>query len=427
MAQRQTNQKHTPVFRLDAPDAIDLQELQSRAAAPQRGAWRHLEALFNTAFEQHCVQFSVEPDASMWRIRYRCIDGYHECIATDPSDLIWALDTLQVEVWGDTYHTKKNRQHRFALLSPSRADVIMLRVLPAVNGDVLQFDIEPLRHYPATVEELGLTPSQLNELRTRLGHNHAMVLLTSSEPLLLHDTLLSINQMMISPDRQLLSVSERHRYSLPRTNQVEINTSKPKKRIKAWQRALSSHHTTLLVEGHVPSRFHEQIADNCDNGVLAIQAVQTARSHDLLASLNAGVIRRTPLQRTVTTVVNHYPVRCVCPHCASIAQLDAASQQWLEKLRTPATENVISWLADGNKEQFMSGEGCEKCSNTGFSAPTSVYDIIHRNNKSNLFSVADASTTADVGGLQRRLMSLAKEGRIPLSEVIRVLTASQPG
>jgi len=370
------------------------------------------------------MRFSVEPDSAVWRLRFHCVDGYREQIIEEPTDLIWALDTLQLTLWGDHYHTVTNRERRFTRCSSATPQVISVSVLHAVNGDVLQFDIEPLVPAPPTIDALGMTAKQLIDLRTRLAQKQGIVLLTGTEPQRLHNTYLAINQELISPENQVLSISTRHRYSLPRTNQVEITSAKPKKRNRAWQHALDSHHNTLLIDGPVPNRFHELIAERCDSGILTIQSLHTIRPTHLLNDLNAGILKRTPLQRAVTTVVTAYSMLSICDNCATTAHLDDTTLQWLDKLRTPASENVIDWLTDGNTEQFMYGEGCDACADTGVAAPLMIYDIVHRNSKTNLFPITYSERPNQGLTLQRQLMTLAKAGKIPLSEVIRILQQS---
>jgi len=204
---------------------------------------------------------------------------------------------------------------------------------------------------------------------------------------------------------------------------VDIGFGKPKKRRAAWQHALDSHYDTLLMGGKVPRRFHEQIAQASEHGVLTVHAQHTARASNLFELLNAGLLRRDPLYRAVDTVLSHHPVRSNCVHCTSTDTLDQSQTQWLEKLRTPAAENVVGWLLDGNTDQFVKSHGCEKCFQTGAGDMVSVYEMSYREQKSNLFAVGQPkdATEYQVSSLQKNLMKLAKAGTIPLSEVIRVL------
>jgi len=428
MAQASTNHRaSSPIFRLDTPATLDLQAIEDAAATPHRGAWRYIASILESAHQRHSQQVLIESDATLWRLRYRRVNGYDEHLVEDPSLLIWAVDALQIELWGGEYHLKTNRCAQFVWSGKSVDRLVTLNVLRTINGDTLHFDLEHLRSIPPQLEEFGFTAAQLLELRLRLDERHGMIMLTSPEPEMLNDLLLAINQELICPDRKLLSIHDRHRYSVPRTMQIDLPSSDDVARNDFWQGALETHYDTLLIRAAVPSRFHQQIANNCDQGALAIQALTIAREADFIHLLNTSVARQAPLHQAVTTVISHYPVRSICSQCCEQAILNEDEQNWLEQLRTPLTENVVGWLADGNREQFKTAKGCEACADTGEGAPLAVFDIVHRDESDYQFpNIGSITSMGDeqINYLQRQLMDLAKTGSITLNEVIRVLSAS---
>jgi len=189
MAQsRKVSNEQSAVFRIDAPKSLNFSEQEENAPAPQRGAWRHLTNLFNEAIQNQAFQFSIEPDANNWRLRYRRVDGFQEQLVGDPTNLIWALDSLQQTLWGDEYNNIKSREIRFQLVGNAFNHVVGMRAVDAVNGDLLQFELETLKPMPPILDELGFDSKTLFELRERLSQHHGVVLLTSTEPNLLNDT-----------------------------------------------------------------------------------------------------------------------------------------------------------------------------------------------------------------------------------------------
>ena len=423
MAQaHQNSQAISPIFRLDNPDTLDTSVIEAAASRSQRVAWGQLTKVFEQAQQYHCHQFSIEPDATLWRIRFRCIGGFEEQILSDPSDIICALNVLQTALWGENYFTLINRTARFTWKSHPHNQAVGIRVVQTVNGDLMQFDTEPMVAMPPLLDELNFPANQLGDLRARLAQRRGMILITSREPHLLDNTLLAVNQSLVSPERNLLSIGDRHRFSLPRTTQIDLSGLPAEQRINTWENALDSFHDTLLINTTVPEQCHDRIANACDQGVLAIQAICVAKAIDSLDLLNACVIRRSPLHRSVTTVINHFSVNSLCQQCSCKATLNAEEQSWLESSRTPVTENVINWLVDGDTEQFMHSPGCNTCNYTGKSEPLSVYDIVYRDEKTHQFpTVRNMSGIQRPKPLQRQLMDLAKSGKITLSEVLRVL------
>ena len=428
MAQAGTNRTtQSSIYRLDNPAVLDLQATETAAATSEHSAWRYLASILEHASKRHCQQFSMESDACLWRLRYRRVGGYDEHLIEVPSLLMRAIDALQIKLWDEEYHLKTHRSTRFIWRNHFVDLVVTLNVLRTINGDALHFDLEHRRPIPLRIDELGLIPAQLLELRLRLDEQHGMIMLTSPTPMMLNDMLLAINQELISPDRKLLSIHDRHRYSMPRTMQIDLPTINDMARNSTWQHALDTHYDTLMIRAVVPSQFQQQIANQCDQGALAVQALQINCASDFISLLNASTTRQAPLHHCTTSIVSHYPIRSICPHCSEQVTLNEEELNWLEQLRTPVTENVVGWLADGNREQFRTARGCEACSDTGEGAPLAVFDMVHRDESSYLFPNAGSVTSIDdtqINYLQRLLMSLAKNGRITLNEVIRVLSTS---
>lgn len=426
MAQAGQHQHNaSPIFRLDVPEKLDLDAIESCAAKPQRGAWRFLINIFESAHLRRCRHFSLEPDATLWRLRYHMLEGFEEHILSDPSVIIWAIDALQIALWDENYHAQANRVIRFTWTKEQLNYIVTLRAVQTVNGDLLQFDLEPIAPIPPTLDDIGLDNKQLLELRNRLHQQNGMLLITSSDQLVLDNTLCAINQELISPDKKILSIRERHRYSLPRTTQIDLHDKHSGEKEQTWHSALDTYHDVLLSSALVPEQFQESISDRCDQGTLAVQTMRVARAADAINLLNAGILRRSPQMRAVTSVLCHFPLASICPHCATHSALNEDEQAWLEQLRTPATENVISWLSDGNAEQYMKGDGCEACADTGKGDTLSVFNLLHRDPQNNQFPTPTATKVSKANlAFQRHLLALAKAGRIPLQEVIRVLQSS---
>jgi len=289
-----------------------------------------------------------------------------------------------------------------------------MQVVQTVKGDQINFNFEAPSTYPQLLDQLTAhQPDMAQSIRSRLEKDEGMILLTGAEPIILDDLLLAINQELISPDKKILSIASRHRFCLPRTTQVQLNMHDCR---TAWQAALQSQHDVLLLNGFIPELAHELISNMVNHGTMVIQAVHSVNASSSVNQLNASVLNRNPVFRNVDTMINQYHACAICQDCGSTATLNTSEVEWLENIRTPATENVIDWLTDGNTENFQTGHGCPSCGETGFSDPITLYDQLQRNQQSHQFPTAQ-----NLMPLTRRLMALAKSGQIPVQEVMRAL------
>jgi len=415
MAQPHLRDANEPaLYRLHPDNLLNISSLAAAAPKAQRGAWRALENLFDHAALRHCHQLSIEPDAPAWRLRYRCAGSLMEQLEYDPEELIRGLDILQTHLWGDQFHTMQARSVVFQVQTNNTHQIVDMQVVQTVKGDQIIFDCEAPTDFPKLLDQLTVhQPDMAPSIRQRLQKDEGMILLTGAEPVLLDDLLLAINQELISPDKKILSIAARHRFCLPRTTQVQLNMHDCR---DSWQAALQSQHDVLLLNGFIPEIVHELVSNSVNHGTMVIQAIHSVNASSSLNQLNASVLNRNPVLRNVDTMINQYHACAICQDCGTTATLNSAEVEWLESVRTPATENVIDWLTDGNTENFQTGHGCPACGDTGFSDPITLYDQLQRNQQSHQFPTAQ-----NVTPLTKQLMALAKSGQIPVQEVMRAL------
>lgn len=415
MAQPQPNDAREPaLYRLHPDNLLNISSMAAAAPKAQRKAWLALEQLFDNAALRHCHQLSIEPDSPAWRLRYRCAGSLMEQLENDPEELSWALETLQAHLWGDQFHTMQARSVVFQVQTNHTNQIVDMQVVQTVKGDQTIFNCEAPTGFPKLLDQLTAhQPDMSSNIRARLGKDEGMILLTGAEPLLLDDLLLAINQELISPDKKILSIAARHRFCLPRTTQVQLSVNDC---LSAWQTALQSQHDVLVLNGFIPEMAHELVSNLVNHGTMVIQAIHSVNASSSLNQLNASVLNRNPVFRNVDTMINQYHACAICQDCSTTATLNSAEVEWLENVRTPATENVIDWLTDGNTENFQMGHGCPACGETGFSEPITLYDQLERNHQSHRFPTAE-----NLMPLTRKLMALAKSGQIPVQEVMRAL------
>ncbi len=402
------------LYRLHPDNLLNINCLAAAAPSAQRGAWRALEKLFDHAALKHCHQLSIEPDSPAWRLRFRCAGSVMECLEYEPEALSWALKTLQTHLWGDQFHTMNARSAVFQCQSKHANQIVEMQVVQTVKGDQTIFNCETPSSYPPLLDQLTAhQPDVARNIRARLNQDEGMVLLTGAEPILLDDLLLAINQELICPDKKILSIAARHRFSLPRTTQLALSVHDSR---ESWLAALQTQHDVLLLNGYIPEVAHELISNLVSHGTLVIQAIHSVNAGSTLKQLNASVMNRTVNFRNVDTMINQYHACSICQDCGTTATLNTSEVQWLESVRTPATENVIDWLTDGNTENFQTGHGCPACGETGFASPITLYDQLQRDVQTHQFPNA-----RNVMPLTRQLMALAKSGQIPVQEVMRAL------
>jgi len=110
--------------------------------------------------------------------------------------------------------------------------------------------------------------------------------------------------------------------------------------------------------------------------------------------------------------------RLNCESCSEPAAPDAQQLGWL------AREYGVS----GGELKFMRGRGCSHCNGTGRLGRTGIYEMLeisadmvsalNRNEGNEFMALAQAATRGQ--SLKHHALRLAREGRAPVSELVRV-------
>jgi MSHA biogenesis protein MshE len=117
-------------------------------------------------------------------------------------------------------------------------------------------------------------------------------------------------------------------------------------------------------------------------------------------------------------VVAQRLVRLNCESCSEIVPLEPQELGWL------AREYALS----ASEERFKRGRGCSHCNGTGLLGRTGIYEMLeisadmvsalNRNQGNEFIALAEQATRGQ--SLKHHVLRLAREGKAPVSEVIRV-------
>ncbi len=407
---------------------LDLGTTESYAEHANQQCWSLLCAMICNALNEQAEHLFIEPDAMFWRIRTRRVDGYSEEILHDSSALQTALNLLQTLLWGKDYFTKPNRKARFLLQIEGAEQALGLTVLSTAKGDYYEFSLSLSETIPPILEQLNLDPTQLRSFRELLALKTGLIVLAGPEPAHLLRTMQAMVQDVISPDRRMLFIAPEHEHSLPRTAQIESHCLNQQHSNENWLHALDQHADTVMLSGTVPQGVYRQLNELATHKALLVQAIEASSIKSVMDLQQQGAQESQHLYAQMRALIVQYPVRTLCKHCKSPAILTEQEKTWLDQIRTPASENVISWLTDGNTERYLMPVGCSRCADTGYSGSQSVFHIIQ--NPISKLHFMHSRGSADgvayrqsaINPLLKQLMGMVNGGEVPLREAMRVIS-----
>jgi type II secretory ATPase GspE/PulE/Tfp pilus assembly ATPase PilB-like protein len=294
---------------------------------------------------------------------------------------------------------------------------IDLRVstLPTVLGEKVVLRVLDRRNVTFDLDRLGVPPHQLAPVKEMLGRPHGIVLVTGPTGSGKTTTLYSALELIKSVHRNIVTVEDPVEYQLEQVNQVHADPHGGVSFAQALRAILRQDPDVIMVG---------EIRDG-ETAEVAVQAALTG--HLVLSTLHtndtAGAITRLldmglasyKIAAALAGVVAQRLVRKVCPHCRMHYYPDRALL------------DAVRYQGD-RRRQFVRGEGCDRCHDTGFEGRIGIYEVLPAPRELRELIVADPNVERirewhrRQGGtsLLEEGIGLAERGLTSLDEVLRV-------
>jgi MSHA biogenesis protein MshE len=207
-------------------------------------------------------------------------------------------------------------------------------------------------------------------------------------------------------------------YRLAGVNQVQVNEKIDLTFSSVLRSTLRQDPDVILVG---------EIRDE-ETATIGLRAALTG--HLVLSTLHTKDTATTPIRlidmgapyymvgTSLNAVIAQRLVRLNCESCSEVAAPEPQQTGWLAR----------EYGVTGAGERFKRGRGCSHCNGTGLLGRTGIYEMLemsadmvaalNRNQSNEFMQLAEQATRGQ--SLKHHALRLAREGRAPVSEVIRV-------
>jgi general secretion pathway protein E len=266
-----------------------------------------------------------------------------------------------------------------------------------------------------SLEEVGMTPAALAEMKRLLQLSHGIILVTgptgSGKTTTLYAALSHIN----SPDKNILTIEDPIEYQLDGIGQMQVN---PKINLSfaSGLRSMVRQDPDVILVGEIRDRETADIAIHAAlTGHLVFSTLHTNDAASAVTRLIDMDIEPFLVSSAVQAIIAQRLVRLLCPHCKEPYEPEEA--QW----------NELGLLKDTAGPIFRA-KGCEKCLETGYRGRTGIYEFLRLteaikglvlqtsdSNQINKAARAEGMVSLRQDGIQKVV-----EGKTTISEVLRV-------
>lgn len=290
--------------------------------------------------------------------------------------------------------------------------------LPTVQGEKVVLRILDRSNVTFKLDELGIPGPLLTDLKSMLAKPYGLMLVTGPTGSGKTTTLYSALELVKSVHRNIVTVEDPVEYQLELINQVHVNKA-VSLNFASVLRSILRQDPDVIMIGEIRDAETAEVAIQAAlTGHLVLSTLHTNDSAGAITRLLDMGIASFKISAALVGVVAQRLVRTICPKCRTY--------------HYPTAELLESIKYKGDRRrQFIYGEGCNACHDTGYKGRIGVYEVMPANEELRELIVKSPNVSTfrnwhrERGGtnLLDEGIRMAEEGLTSLDEVTRVAGA----
>ena len=326
---------------------------------------RLLQSIFEDAIQAKASDIHIEPDEGMLRIRQR-VDGVLQENVIKEKNIASAL-VLRLKLMSglDISEKRLPQDGRTQIRIKGHRIDVRVSTMPVQKGESVVMRLLDQSAGLLTLEQTGMPGPMLRRFRTLLKRPHGMILVTgptgSGKTTTLYGALSELN----NPESKIITVEDPVEYSLPRINQVQVNTKIDLTFSNVLRTTLRQDPDIIMV-GEM--RDTETVEIGLRGALTGHLVLSTLHTNDAISSAIRLLDMDAPgylVASSLRAVIAQRLVRRLCDNCKEEHQPSEDELFWLNNI----DPNV-------NQISFKKGSGCQNCNQTGYRGRVGVFELL---------------------------------------------------
>ncbi len=398
-------------------DEPDESEITGEDAANKAPVIRFVDLLMSQAVKCRASDIHFEPQEKSTVVRMR-VDGILRDMVP-PAKRMQAAVIARIKIIAqmDIAERRLPQDGRFKMKISGKAIDVRVSTIPTIYGEKVVMRILDASAVKHDLDQLGVEPNYLKELKSQLSMPHGIVIVTGPTGSGKSTTLYSALNYLKDPTKNITTVEDPVEYRLAGINQIQV-----KKEIDLnfarCLRAILRQDPDIVLIGEIRDKETVEIAIKASlTGHLVLSTFHTNDAPSAISRLLYMGIERYLLASALNLVVAQRLVRRICVHCKEPVNL---RDKVIERmgLNKEQSENSV----------FHHGKGCQACGGTGYLGRLPIFeflpvdqDISERVIASNTEAqIREAARKKGYGGLLESGVGKVLQGLTTAEEVIRI-------
>jgi type IV pilus assembly protein PilB len=322
------------------------------------------------AYRNRASDIHLEPMEKRFRVRYR-IDGVLHEVDSPPKRLQAAIIS-RVKIMANMKIAEKRvpQDGRIQVNIKGRELDLRVSTVPTGHGESVVMRILDKQNLALGLPKLGFLADDQETFTRLIGLPDGILLVTGPTGSGKTTTLYACLNFVNKPDRKIITVEDPVEYQMSGINQVHVKEDIGLTFAVALRSILRQAPNIVMI-GEIRDHETARIATEASlTGHLVFSTLHTNDAPSAISRLQDMGIKPFLVASSVRAVMAQRLVRCICEHCR-------------EEHKPTVTELKLLGTA---AEQFANiqlyrGRGCSKCSLTGYSGRSGIFEILVMNDE----------------------------------------------
>lgn len=388
---------------------------------------RLLDNLIKYSIQVRASDLHIEPQEFLAELRFR-IDGLLHKIFEMP---LYGLKLLLMRVKilskmrTDEHIRPQDGKFRYKF-SGENFD-IRVSIIPVYYGEKIVFRILKDETEGLSLDNMGFDKRRLEIIERNITRSYGMILSTGPTGSGKTTTLYGIVKRLNNENVNIMTIEDPIEYTIPLVNQIEVNESVGLTFANGLRSILRQDPNIIMV-GEIRDRDTAFISINASlTGHLVLSTLHTNNAASSFVRLLDFGVEPFLIASSINLVIGQRLVRKICERCKKESNISTYKKKY--KYLTGLSKKILEKLARLKVKSLYLGEGCQKCSFTGYYGRTGVFELLETNDliRSLIMKRANSDEINKIAITKNHMQTMLddavikiKEGITTFEEVLRL-------
>ncbi len=343
-----------------------------------------VDTLLEYAVLEKASDIHIEPQEKSVTVRYR-IDGVLHEVMSLPK-VIHAALVARIKVMTNLKIDEHRlpQDGRFKIEKEGYKFSLRVSTIPVFDGEKVVMRLLDESTKAMSLEALGFETSQLDAVTRNIKKPHGMLLVTGPTGSGKSTTLYAVLSILNQKGVNISTIEDPVEYRIVGANQMQVNP-KISLTFAMGLRALLRQDPNIIMIGEIRDKeTAEEAVHAAMTGHIVLSTLHTNSAAGSPPRLNDIGVEPYLIASTVNAIIGQRLVRIICPDCKTTLKIDtdtvkSLSEEFnLERLLVVLKREklVPESLKNIEEAEFFHGQGCNKCSMTGYKGRLGVHEIM---------------------------------------------------